>query len=360
LRQETDGVKGLLPLLFHSLQQKQVLIARRFQTYLRTAYARDEIRSRSYSSICRKLTAGFAGAGIPAIVLKGAALAETAYQHPTLQHAHYLEMLIKHSDLDRAAEVLPSLGFVQPRDSVSSGWPEVEWVHESRLPLILHWDLFRVPFYRVALAEIWSRSRIQAVSGTSTRVLSPADNLTHICASRFDVGHEDSLRWVCDAWFLIHRYPNLDWEVFLNHANGGPLALPLFMTVSYLAEQLNAPIPADVLNRLGAAASKSETIGSELALFGALRNARGGLMKVLQNCGSWSTRALVMQWALFPSPRYLRWYHEVTWSWLLPFYYFYRPLRYLVRSVWFLNRRLLRRFLESLAVRRTESKAIFS
>ena len=262
LRQDTDGVKGLLPLLFHSLQQKKVFIPKKFQTYLRTAYARDEMRSRSYSSICQKLTFAFASAGIPAIVLKGAALAETAYENPALQHAHYLEMLIKHSDLDRAAEVLPSLGFVRSRDSIGSGWPEAEWVHESRLPLILHWDLFRVPFYRVTLAEVWSRSRIQAVSGTPTRVLSPADNLTHICASRFDVRRHDSLRWVCDAWFLIHRYPDLDWQVLLNHAFRGPMALPLFITVGYLAEQLKAPIPADVLNRLGAAASKSESIGT--------------------------------------------------------------------------------------------------
>src|SRR5262245_9190063 len=65
LREEIDGVKGLLPLLFHSLQQKKVLAARRFQTYLRTAYARDEIRSRSYGSICQELISAFASAGIP-------------------------------------------------------------------------------------------------------------------------------------------------------------------------------------------------------------------------------------------------------------------------------------------------------
>jgi hypothetical protein len=157
---------------------------------------------------------------------------------------------------------------------------------------------------------------------------------------------------------LIHRYPDLDWEVLLNHAFRGPIALPLFITVGYLAEQLNAPIPADVLNRLGAAASKSEPIGSELALFGALRNARGGLMKTLHNCGDWSTRTLVIQWALFPSPQYVRWFHEINWSWLLPFYYAYRPLRYLARSAWFLGRRLLRRLRENLIARRTEIQSL--
>ena len=164
----------------------------------------------------------------------------------------------------------------------------------------------------------------------------------HICASRFDVGQHDSLRWVCDAWFLIHRYPDLDWEVLLNHAFRGPMALPLFITLGYLGEQLNAPIPADVLNRLGAAASKSESIGTELALFGALRNARGGLMKTLYNCGDWSTRALVMKWALLPSPGYLRWVHEIRCSWLVPFYYPYRPLRFIVRQIYFFCRRHIR------------------
>jgi hypothetical protein len=343
LRRDNDGVKGLLSLLFHSLQERKIFIEKVFQTYIRTAYARDELRSKSYGSICGALVSALAGAGVPAIVLKGAALAETAYENPALQHAHYLEILIHHQNLNRAAQVLPSLGFTRSRDSLASSWPEVEWIHESGLPLIVHWDLFRIPFYRVELPELWSRCRMETLSGLSTRVLSPADNLMHICASRFDIEQRDSLRWACDAWFLLHRSPELDWEVLLRHASEGRMALPLFMTLNYLWEKLNAPIPPDVLQALHAAAAKSESIERELALFGVQRNVRGGPMKMLLHCRDWSTRAWVMKWALLPSPAYVRWFHGTSGSWLLPFYYIYRPVRYLARASWFLSRRLVRR-----------------
>ena len=250
-------------------------------------------------------------------------------------------MLIKHSDLDRA-EVFPSLGFVQSRDFIGPGSPEVEWVHDSRLPLIYHWELFRVPFYRVPLAEVWSRSGIHLFSWAPVGLLSPADNLIHICGSLFDEGSHDRLRWACDAWFIIQRHPDLDWAVLLDHASRGHMALPLFITVGYLAQQLNAPIPVDVLNRLGVAASKSDSIGTELALFGALRNARGGLMKTLHSCGDWSTWLLVVKWAFFPSSGYLRWVHEIRSSWLVPFYYPYRPVKFIVRQIFFFCRRHVR------------------
>src|SRR5689334_2779803 len=95
LRQEKDGIKGLLPLLFDSLQVNDVSVEGNFCTYLRTAYLRDELRSRTYARICREVIKTFAAAGIPAALLKGAALAETCYKSPALQHAHYLDILIK-------------------------------------------------------------------------------------------------------------------------------------------------------------------------------------------------------------------------------------------------------------------------
>ena len=361
LRQDKYGVKGLLPLLFDSLQHKDVSIDKEFQTYLRTAYLRDELRSKSYGRICREVTKTFANAGIPVVVLKGAALAETAYKTAALQHAHYLDILIKSADFEPALEVLAPLGFIRST-AVRAGSESqvVELVHESGLPLILYRQLFRVPFYNVAIEEIWARSGIQAISGAPTRLLSPADNLFHICGSVFDVESHESLRWVCDAWFVIHRYPDLDWEVLLDYSRRSRMALALYLTLDYVAEALDAPIPVDVLNRLCAAASKADSIEREAVLFGVQTNARGGLKRILQKCGDWPTRVSVLKWALFPSPSYLRWIHEIGWSWLLPLYYFYRPLRYLVRSAWFSSRRFVRRLWENLMAARNHAKNLSS
>ena len=339
LREDTEGVKGLLPLLFHSLQDKDVSIQREFHTYLRTAYLRDELRSKSYSEICRKVVSTLDGAGISAVLLKGAALAETVYPLPVLQHAHYLDILISDNDLFHAAALLPSIGFSQSDEVIECNLKAYEFVHESKLPLVIHRRLFGVPFFHIPMEEIWARSSINMISGIPTRLLSPADNLFHICGSVFDPERHKSVRWVCDAWFIIHRCPNLDWDQLLDCARRSQTAIPLFITLSYLADALKSPIPLRVLTQLRDTASKASVIGREVALFSAQTGARGGLMKILRSCNDWHTLVSVIRWALFPSPDYLRWIHDIRWSWLLPLYYPYRPVKYIVRQLWFFGRR---------------------
>jgi len=125
LREDTEGVKGLLPLLFHSLQHKDVTIDKEFNTYLRTAYLRDELRSKAYSEICRNVASTLNTAGISVVLLKGAALAETIYPLPVLRHSHFLDILINDNDLSRTVALLPSLGFIPSGEPIKCSWKDV-------------------------------------------------------------------------------------------------------------------------------------------------------------------------------------------------------------------------------------------
>ena len=344
LRQEKEGIKGLLPLLFDTLQTNGVVVEGEFRTYLRTAYLRDQLRSRTYSQICRDVINTFAGAGIPAVLLKGAAFAESCYKSPELQHAHYLEILIRDEDLNRAVATLRSHAFTC---ASTAGWEEdgIELVHESGLPLVLHRRLFRLPFYSINMEEIWRRSRIEMINGAPTRVLCSTDNLFHICGSVFDLEPYQSLRWVCDAWFLIQRSPDLDWNLLIESARGSRMVLPLLMTTRYLSESLGASIPISFLADLQAAALEVTPIEGEAALFAVQTSARGGLKKILVGCNDWPTRRFVLKWALVPSLEYMRYVYKVPMP-LVPLSYFYRPLKYLLRSMWFFGRRTARRLRE--------------
>jgi putative nucleotidyltransferase-like protein len=357
LRQEKGGVKGLLALLFDSLQTNGVIVEGEFRTYLRTAYLRDELRSQTYSWICRNVIDALASAGIPAALLKGAALAETCYKRPSLQHAHYLDILIKSNDLDRAAKVLRPQGFTR----ASFRWEHegVELLHPSGLPLVLHRRMFRLPIYSISMEEIWARSRTEKINGIPTRILCSLDNLLHICGSVFDAERYNSLRWVCDAWFLIQRYPNLDWNLLLECARRSRTALPLFVTMGYLAGSLEAPIPTGFLRALHTATSNANPLEREAALYAIQTNARGGLKRIVQNCDNWPTRVFVLKWAFLPSSDYMRSIHDVRWSFLLPVCYVYRPLRYLVRSSWFFAKRVIRRLRENLRALRAAPKMVF-
>jgi len=338
LRQEKDGIKGLLPLLFDSLQANGVVVEGKFRTYLRTAYLRDELRSRTYSRICRNVIDALASAGVFTALLKGAALAETWYKHPSLQHAHYLDILIKSRDLEHAVQSLGPLGFT----CANYRWERerVELVHESGLPLILHRRLFRLPIYSVPVKEIWARSRMETINGTPIRVLCPTDNLFHICGSVFDPEPHQSLRWVCDAWFLIQRSADLDWNLLAERARGSRMVMPLMMTIRYLSESLGAPIPASFLEALRVAALETEPIEGEASLFAVQTSMRGGLKKIFLNCDDWPTRKFALKWALLPSREFMHCLYGVANPALLSLCYLYRPLKYLIRSIWFYGRRV--------------------
>jgi hypothetical protein len=120
----------------------------------------------------------------------------------------------------------------------------------------------------------------------------------------------------------------------LECAHRSRLALPLSVMLRYLAEDLNAPIPYTFLNRLSAAASKSDAIERQLALRGTRAAGQGSLKELFRRTTNWRERVFLIQWLLFPSPRYLSWVDQIYPSWLLPFHYVYRPIRHLGGYVW--------------------------
>ncbi|HKA56745.1 MAG TPA: nucleotidyltransferase family protein [Candidatus Binatia bacterium] len=316
--------KSLLPLLFHTLQRNGAGANEEFLTVLRAASLREELRTTTYRRLCRRALLALTTAGIPIIALKGAVLADTVYGHPTLRHSHDIDLLLRESDPSHTVSLLSSVGFTSLRREIDTAWQDIHLVHESGLPLVLHRRLFRTPCYNTATTDLWARSRTQAVADVPVRVLAPVDQLVHVCGHAASCASRESLRWVCDAWLLITRYPDLDWETVLDCSSRSHLTLPLAVTLGYLAEELQAPIPATFLRRLYAAASRATTAEREAALWGARAGARGRYRDLLRLTGDWRTRVFVLRWMLFPSPASLCPTQRVRRSWRSPFSYLSR------------------------------------
>lgn len=335
LLKDTQGIKTLAPLLLSALQRNEAVVEAALLTHFRTAHLREELRSKTYRRILRDVLSALKTEGVSHIVCKGSALADTVYADPALRHCHDIDILfLTDDDLFRAAPLLPSMGFASSWEVRDPEATPTTLIHESGLPLLLHRRPFRIPQYSLPLEDLWRRSQIQPVVGIPTRILSPADNLLQVCIQAASCsGSRESLRWIPDAWNIIARYPNLDWAVLLECAIQSRLALPLSVTLGYLAEELNAPIPPAVLDRLHAAASETDATRGETALSAALAGMRLDLKRLLCIGGGWHPRALIVKWIVFPSPSYLRSAYHVNRSWVLPFYYAYRPLRYLARRL---------------------------
>jgi hypothetical protein len=231
-------VRGLLPLLLSALRRNGIQADAPLLTYLRSAQLTEALRSSSYRRLCGSAISAMTDHGIRAVVLRGAALAETVYQEPALRHCHDIDVLVEGDDTASAAMALALVGF----EPVQNGRSHMTLAHESGLPLVLQSRLFGRPYRDPPFNDVWARRETLSIGGVAAHIPSPADHLLHVC------GHA-SLRWVCDAWSLI-EHSDIDWQLLFDSALRGRLAAPLSITLGYLADDLQAPIPPDVLGEL--------------------------------------------------------------------------------------------------------------
>jgi hypothetical protein len=329
LNDGTPGVKSLLPLL----QRSAVVEDTTSKTLVRTAYLREKLRSTTYSGICARALGALVQSSVPILVLKGAAAAETVYDEPGLRHCHDLDLLAAPRDFERVSACLESLGWVLLSKNSTDPADSVRFEHKSGLPLGLHGRLFRLPYYQTPLEEVWSRSERQVIAGVSSRIMSMPDNLMHICGHASCCGNRESLRWVCDAWFILQRHSDLNWTSFVDCAIKSRLGLPLSITLGFLASEMQAPVPEYVLDRLNSAAHDTGSVGKSIAILGAQSTARGSFMNMIRTASSWYERASLTWLFLFPPLEYFRWTYRISSPWLLPFYYVGRPVGYVFRRI---------------------------
>jgi hypothetical protein len=320
-RADLHELRFLLPLLSRSLRAGGVEPPRDLAASLGAASLGEELRERSYRQVCGEALRALTTAGVPFLVLKGAALAYTVYPKPALRHCHDLDLLAAPEDLRRAATALREADFSPAGDGF-------RLVHATGMPIELHGRLFRLPYYGQPVDQSSMVVR-QEVAGVPVRVLAPAEALLHVCGHASCSPSRDTLRWVSDAWYLLAASPELRWDSVVATVRRWRLALPLSAMLGYLARELGASIPAHVLAEVDEAAARASVRDREAALSGIRAGNRGTLGALLRT----GPRIALFKWMLFPSPRHLRSSYGGTSSWLLPLYYLHRPLRAAVGSL---------------------------
>jgi hypothetical protein len=200
-------------------------------------------------------------------------------------------------------------------------------VHPSGLPIQLRDSLLQLDPADPLLGQLWARRRAPPAL-QPIQTLSPEDHLLHVCAHAAAHESRRTLRWVCDAWFIIERSAELRWTVLLESAHLGGLSLPLYVALRYLSAELGAGVPGQVLETLRRDAVGVSSLARETALAGARRGPRGRFRDLFRASPTWRSRAVLARWVLLPSPSYLRRASPLSPRLPLPLYYLYRPLRY--------------------------------
>jgi hypothetical protein len=157
-------------------------------------------------------------AGIPVIVLKGAALAVHAYGELALRPQNDVDLLVHAGDVDRAMAELLAAGYSRVYDLTpgqDAAFREIEYHHSlvnaAGTSVELHWGIIKRQFgLNVNESLWWSGTQRVAVGGAE--VLTLSNELTLIYLAIHGGKHEwPHLRWIGDIAAVARLQP-MNWE----------------------------------------------------------------------------------------------------------------------------------------------------
>jgi hypothetical protein len=326
-REDSRGLRRWAPLLHEAVQRNGIEVDAALLTCLRTATFREELRTREYLAICAEVLAVLHAEGIPVIVLKGPALGELVYRRMALRHSHDVELLLRQSDHQRAAQLLGERGFRSASSVAHRPRAVITLDHASGLPIVLHQHPAGMPADPALTAQLWDRGWPCALGGVPTRVLSPEDMLVHVCAYAATSPARLSLLWVSDVWLLTGRHPAMDWPLVEEVAIRARRRVTVGAMLAYLAGELRASISMAALARFRTEDRPVDPAERDAIVSTARWTTDGGTRDLLQRL-DWPGRILLLRWLLLPSSRHLEETRGLRHVSLAPLVYVSRALGY--------------------------------
>lgn len=323
------------PLLFSRLERVAAFVPPAVLEQLHAAYLAGAGKNLRVLGQLAELLGAFELAGLPVIVLKGAALAEGVYGNAALRGMRDIDVLVRSDDLEKVQELMAGLGYDASAQAdlgaVRASFHHLpRYTRQRSLPVEVHWtlELPTSPF-RIDLERLWDRAEPARIAGQEAWVLAPEDLLLHLCMHASYHHHfRVRLRHLADVASTVERYaPAMRWRSLLARAREWGVERFVYTTLSLACELLRAPVPANVLASFAHDAEDEELVrvagdfllAAPVELPIAYREARAA--------GGIAAKAQIYLGSLFPPPQRLReMYGLRPGSWTTPLYYFVRPV----------------------------------
>jgi hypothetical protein len=248
-------------------------------------------------------------AGVPAVVLKGAAIATSFYPDPSWRSYGDLDLLVSVADWSAACHTLTSLGFgritPEPRPGFDERFGKGASFEDARgLQVDLHRTLALGPFGlwidTEALLEGTTRFTMR---GASLRRLDDTNALIHACVHAA-LGRERPLLVPLRDVLQIAWSGRADQEVLSARVRDWRLIAPVSYALKTAAETLAAPLPVTLqdLRRIRAGAIERRA----LQAYTTDRRRRGGMsLSTLWAIPGIRPRAAYVRALLFPDRKFL-------------------------------------------------------
>jgi hypothetical protein len=250
------GSYRLVPLAYKNLQREKIEdeILGRLKGIYRHTWARNQLLFHDAAQVMKAMQE----AGIPVLVLKGATLASTAYTDAGLRPMNDFDFMVPFGETRSAFEIMSQSGwkYVESVPLEQTIWSShaSKWNNQGGRQIDLHWHL--LPGWRLPEVDegvVQRAAKIQ-IAGTTFPAMSATDLLWHVCAHGAIGDEVPSIRWVADAWMILHddKRP-VDWELFLDSVQQRSLGFSVSRALHFLKTEFNAPVPDRVLEILARA-----------------------------------------------------------------------------------------------------------
>jgi hypothetical protein len=255
IEQLDPGSYRLLPLLYHNLKNQcaEDPIMMKLKGVYRLTWYKNQMLFHTITSLLRS----FHHAGIDTMVLKGAALTLLCYKDYGLRPMNDFDVLVHTRDVHSAIGVLQELGWnplkFTPDDEYISFSYSHGFADKTGREFDLHWHIFSQCRTPDADDDFWEAATFTDFHGVPAYILSPTDQLLHICVHGARWNETPPFRWVADAIMLLNNVPNnIDWNRLTLQADKRHLITPLLETLHYLRDTFKSPVSPELIKNLQA------------------------------------------------------------------------------------------------------------
>lgn len=255
-----EASNRMLPLLFRRLES--ACIADPDMGRLRGIYRYHWCRNQLLLAELKRLLSALRDRGVDVMLLKGSALVHRYYRDPGLRPMSDLDIMVRPADMGAVFTLLRERGW-QPSGQANLSEAgtrrhihAVDFRHHGNgrtTEIDVHWTPLHRSTWPGAETDFWTQSVVTQVDGIACRVLSPTDQLLHICLHGGAWNVMPPFRWVADACHILRDdAAAIDWARLIRDARRHRSHVMLREALHFLRQTFAAPIPDEVLRQLDA------------------------------------------------------------------------------------------------------------
>jgi hypothetical protein len=265
---------GIAPLIYYNLTRLNLLsrLPVSVAQQLRLTYYYNAARNEAFYRAIGRIQTIFNAAGIPVVLLKGAALAEIVYSDKAIRPMSDVDLLVRPEDLLSSGRELGRIGYIRLVERGSRQADEHYEYHAAYINkepgvaaprLEIHWNIDRAsrPF-QIDNDGLWRRAKPIEIGGVECAMLSPEDCLLHVCLHACKHGLT-SLRSLCDIVAIVDHWNEcMDWRSLQARCRDWKVQNYTYVPLRLARDLFDAEIPESVLNNLRPAEFDTRVIAS--------------------------------------------------------------------------------------------------